>query len=55
MSQEDVDLVRSVEHPLPPHKQLWAWYISQVGYVQWIAAIALLLVLALGANLIRGG
>jgi hypothetical protein len=36
-------------------KQLWRWYRSQVGYVQWVAAIVLLFVFAAGFNLFRGG
>jgi hypothetical protein len=54
MSRENEALV-APQPRLPPHKQFWRWYRSQVGYVQLVAALSLLFVLAAGANLIRGG
>ena len=39
---------------LPPHREFWRWFRSQAGYVQWIALVSSLVVVALTFNLIRG-
>jgi hypothetical protein len=47
--------MEGAQRRLPPHKQLWRWYRSQVHYVQWGTPIILFLLLAAGLSTIRGG